>query len=244
MIHVQHTDSTNRLAKEKAALGAPSGTVIWAGTQASGRGQYGRVFASPLGGLYCSLILRPVLPLENLPLITLLTGLACRDLLAEQLQLEPMIKWPNDIYLGGRKVGGILCENFLDPVTDPPQATVIIGVGINLNSRLSDFPSELQPIVTTVYEHTGTEVVLKDFLALLVAQILFFVESLPSKCASLLDRWQHHDYLLHRSVEYTNGEVVMHGTGIGLAANGCYRIVDQHGNEQSIVGGQLRPRDI
>ena len=73
-IHLSQTDSTNRVAREEAVAGAASGTVVWADSQVAGKGQYGRCFVSPPGGLYFSLILRPALAPDCLPFITLATG--------------------------------------------------------------------------------------------------------------------------------------------------------------------------
>ncbi|MGD9948798.1 MAG: biotin--[acetyl-CoA-carboxylase] ligase [Desulfobulbus sp.] len=241
--YVQQTDSTNRLAKEKAVSGVPSGTVIWAETQDSGRGQYGRSFASPVGGLYFSLILRPNLHPENLPIITLVTGLACKDVLYEVFEVEAKIKWPNDLYLGEKKVGGILCENFFDNRVIPVQPTVVIGVGININSRLCDFPEELQPLVTTVYERTQKKVNLEQVLDQFILKISEFVDALSSNRDSLLDRWRNYDYLLHKRLIYINGDQTILGSGLGLASDGRYRILDETGNEHTIIGGKLRPAE-
>ncbi|MDD2463455.1 MAG: biotin--[acetyl-CoA-carboxylase] ligase [Desulfobulbus sp.] len=240
-IFVQHTDSTNRIAREEAAHGVPSGTVIWAEAQDSGRGQYGRSFASPPGGLYFSLVLRPHLAPELVSLITLVTGLACRDVLFEMYTVDARIKWPNDLYIGEKKVGGILCENSFDSGVIPQQPTVIIGVGLNMNSRLSDFPLDLQALVTTVCETTGETVPLEQALDRFTQKITEFVASLPEKLESLLDRWQNYDYLLHRPVSYINGTQTIYGTGQGIAVDGRYSILDESGNKHVIIGGQLRP---
>ena len=87
-----HLDSTNRLARELVLEGCAIGTVVLADNQSSGRGQYGRVFSSPVGGLYFTLILAPDLPLSSLPLVTLATGLACRETLHEATGLSALIK--------------------------------------------------------------------------------------------------------------------------------------------------------
>lgn len=242
-IYVRQTDSTNRIAKEKVASGIPGGTVIWAETQEGGRGQYGRAFASPRGGLYFSLILQPDLMPETLPLITLITGLACRDVLSEQFEVETRIKWPNDLYLGEKKVAGILCENFFDTRITPTKPTVIIGVGVNINSRLMDFPEELQPLVTTVHEWTGKTIHLEHALDCFVQKITNFVEGLPANTDSLLDRWRMYDYLLNRPLAYINGDQTISGSGLGIAADGRYGILDETGKEHAIIGGQLRPAE-
>ena len=242
-IYLEQTDSTNRIAKEKAASGVPNRTVIWAGHQDAGRGQHGRSFASPAGGLYFSLILRPDFAPEHLPLITLITGLACRDVLFETWGVEAKIKWPNDLYIGKKKVGGILCENSFDTTVSPPQSTVIIGVGVNLNSRLNDFPLELRSLVTTVAEQTQCEMDSEAALDQFVEKIDQYVKGLPANRDSLLDRWQNYDYLMQRPVKYINGDRVVSGTGLGIGLDGRYCIRDEKGLTHSIIGGQLRPRE-
>jgi len=240
-IFMRHTDSTNRIAREKAAEGAAAGLVIWAERQESGRGQYGREFASPIGGLYFSLLLRPNLDAVDVPLITLVTGLACRDVLFDVCGVQAGIKWPNDLYLGDKKVGGILCENSFDTGVNPVQPTVVIGVGININSRLSDFPAELRPLVTTLFEETGKKHNIEVCLECFVEKISAYVESLPTKRETLLDQWRNHDYLLRRPIQYINGDQTVYGSGLGLASDGRYMIVEESGRERAIIGGQLRP---
>lgn len=241
---VRNTDSTNRVAREKAATGATTGLVVWAEEQASGRGQYGRVFASPIGGLYFSLLLRPTLEALDLPLITLVTGLACRDVLFEECGVGARIKWPNDLYLGDKKVGGILCESSFDSGVTPGQPTVVIGVGININSHLSAFPPELRSLVTTIVEETDKSHNIEACLDCCVEKITAYVQSLSTNREMLLDRWRNYDYLLHRPVQYINGDQTVYGSGLGLASDGRYRILEDSGRERAIIGGQLRPADL
>ncbi len=242
-IFVKQTDSTNKVAKEKAVSGAATETVIWAEQQGAGQGQYGRVFASPVGGLYFSLLLRLGFSPEIIPLITLMAGLACREVLFEQYSLDVRIKWPNDLYIDGKKVGGILCENSFDSANGQTSATVIVGVGLNVNSRLHDFPTELQSLVTTIYEKTLRLSDLEMLLDRLTAKIAALVAQLPTNRDSLLDRWQNYDYLLHKPLRYINGEQTLYGTGLGIAPDGRYRMLDEIGHEHAIIGGQVRPAE-
>lgn len=241
LIYLDHIDSTNRLAKELALDGKPSGTVVCAERQTSGRGQHGRNFVSPKGGLYFSLLLMPDISPERLPLVTLATGLACRACLCERFSLQAHIKWPNDLYVHGRKIAGILCERVLPNNSGSPRPMVIIGVGLNVNSALADFPEELQPLVTSVYEQASIRTDLKMLLPAVVEKIIATIHRLQSDSAVLLAQWQEYDYLLNKPVVYTNGPVTLHGIGLGLTPQGLYRFVDTEGNDHCIVGGQLRP---
>lgn len=240
-MHLSQTDSTNRVAREEAVAGAASGTVVWADSQVAGKGQYGRSFVSPTGGLYFSLILRPALSPDCLPFITLATGLACREALAHHFNVDIQLKWPNDLFLQGKKMGGILCETLFESHLSPAQATVIIGVGINCTGDKANFPQELRPVVTSLGDEYCGPIDLAAVLEALVAEIQAKVLSLPSERASLLDRWQKHDYLLGQSLRYRNGEESFTGVGMGIGEDGRYRLVDAQGCEHAIIGGQLRP---
>lgn len=240
IIYYDQIDSTNRIAKELVMEGKPSGTIVRAGMQSAGKGQYGRTFNSPQGGLYFSLLLRPTLDLEHLSLITLATGLACRDVIHSTFNIQPQIKWPNDIYLCNKKLAGILCEKIDPCVAGKIYAAVVIGVGLNVNNTVENFPSEIQPIVTTLFEHLKVQVDLHSLLSLLVEAIVKNVLRLNGNSQLLLEQWQQYDYLYKKNVVYTAGSKVVRGTGLGISSQGYYCIQDDQGVEHSVIGGQLR----
>lgn len=140
--------STQEVALRLAREGAPHGTAVRAGSQMLGRGRQGASWASPKGGLYLSMVVRP--SLEAFPLLSLAVGLELRNLLAPRAPKGLlMIKWPNDLLAvpatagGGvaRKIGGVLT----DVVTRPGIDTYgVVGIGLNVEARRSDFPPELQ----------------------------------------------------------------------------------------------------
>lgn len=146
MTYTFHTyeelDSTNRLAHELARNGAPEGTVVTARRQTNGRGRLGRSFYSPDGtGLYMSLLLRPSLLPEQLPLITTAAAAAVARA-AEALTGEPMqIKWVNDVYYRGKKVAGILTEGVFN---GSETVYAILGIGVNLSLPVGGFPPDIQ----------------------------------------------------------------------------------------------------
>ncbi len=124
---VDSIDSTNRALGEMMAAGAPAGTVIIAATQAEGRGQWGRQWQSPQGGLYLSLGLKPELAAHRCPYLTLASAWGVATSLTN-LGLPVQVKWPNDLVVGGKKLGGVLAETRLEggQVRD-----VVIGLGLN-----------------------------------------------------------------------------------------------------------------
>ena len=151
MHHFETLDSTNDLAKELAAQGAPEGTVVVAETQTGGRGRLGREWNSPPGvGLYVSLVLRPMLPPMELPQITLTTAVAVVRAVRRVTGVAPGIKWPNDLLLNGKKLGGILTE--METESDRIRH-VVVGLGLNVNNPA--FPPELAATATSLALATG-----------------------------------------------------------------------------------------
>jgi BirA family transcriptional regulator, biotin operon repressor / biotin---[acetyl-CoA-carboxylase] ligase len=135
--------STNDEAKRLARGGAPEGTLVWALEQTAGRGRRGRVWVSPPGNLYASLILRPDCPAARVAQLGFVTALALGDTIRAKLPAIAGLsyKWPNDVLLRGQKLAGILLESETGVGRDA--AFVIAGVGVNLVSfpREADFPA-------------------------------------------------------------------------------------------------------
>ena len=141
VVRYDQIDSTNTEARRIAAAGAGENTLIIARAQTAGRGRMGRSFYSPDGtGLYATLLYYPDRPISELGGLTCATALAAAMAIEQLCGVSPRIKWVNDLYLGGRKVCGILCESF---GTEHGTA-VAIGIGINLTTK--DFPSEISGI--------------------------------------------------------------------------------------------------
>ena len=126
------TDSTNSHAVTLAESGAPHGTVVCADAQTGGRGRFGRTWESPPGlNLYVSLLLRPPVEPAQAPQLTLVTAVALAAAVEASTGLSARLKWPNDLYLGGRKAAGILAEMSADA---DRLRHVVIGAGLNVNA--------------------------------------------------------------------------------------------------------------
>lgn len=134
--------STMDVARRLAQEGALEGTLILAARQEQGRGRLGRVWESPEGGLYASLILAPARPAAEIPQLSLVTGLAAAQAIHELTGLFPAIRWPNDLLLNDRKVGGILVETTAEGGRQRAEGRhiVIVGVGINVKTPQEDLP--------------------------------------------------------------------------------------------------------
>jgi BirA family transcriptional regulator, biotin operon repressor / biotin---[acetyl-CoA-carboxylase] ligase len=129
-IHHRLTDSTNARARELAAAGAPHGTIVTASEQSAGRGRQGRSWVAPAGrALLFSIVIRD--PPRLLPLVT---GVAVAEIAGSEAQ----VKWPNDVLVDGRKIAGILVEG------RPQEGWAVVGIGLNVAVRESEFPAELR----------------------------------------------------------------------------------------------------
>jgi BirA family transcriptional regulator, biotin operon repressor / biotin---[acetyl-CoA-carboxylase] ligase len=143
---VETCTSTNDLAKKLAEEGADEGTVVVAEKQTKGRGTKGRSWQSATGkGLYASVVLRP--KQKDISLLPLMAGVACAEAVRRAAGLEVGLKWPNDIVWRKKKLGGILCESsFLGDAV----VYAVLGLGLNVNQKRSDFPEDLRPIATSL----------------------------------------------------------------------------------------------
>ncbi len=160
--------STNAEAMAVASSGSPEGLVVVADHQRAGRGRLGRSWVEPPGaGLLVSVLLRPGLDPEHLHLASAIVALAAADACRAEAGLDPALKWPNDLLLGGAKLAGILAQ--------AAAAAVIVGIGINVNWPPG---TELPPGATSLNRHAGGEV---DRARLLVAML----ESLEARRAAL-----------------------------------------------------------
>ena len=150
-VYFDATDSTNVQAKRLAEAHAPHGTLVVSDRQDGGKGRRGRSWASPSGvGIWMSLILRPEIAPSSASMLTLAAALAVREGIREETGLSPLIKWPNDLVLNGKKICGILTEMSTELMEIQ---YVITGIGINVNQR--EFPSEIRDTATSLSLEAG-----------------------------------------------------------------------------------------
>lgn len=193
----QSVTSTNTLAKELAGQGAKEGTVIIAREQTEGRGRLGRSFYSPAStGIYLSLILRPKLALEDSIQITTAAAVAVAQAIEQVAGVSTSIKWVNDIFIGDKKICGILTEasiNFESGILE----YAVVGIGINLSTK--DFPKELQGIAGSIFTEKPTDTPITSILiAEVLNQIAFRMHSLTSK--EYLEEYRKRSFLLGRDI--------------------------------------------
>ena len=236
--HYDSIDSTQRRAMELGREGAPEGTVVVAETQTRGRGRLGRSFFSPAGtSLYASILLRPPIPPSVAPQITLVAGLAVAETVERHAKLRPELKWPNDVWLGGLKVAGILTE--MESEADRV-LFVVCGPGVNLNVPRSAFPPELRRIATSVLAVTGRRV---DRIAFAADLFGAFERRYDEFCAggfgALRPRWESYSALTGKAVRVEGAGEVFEGTAIGVDDHGALRVRTRSGETSRVIAGDV-----
>jgi BirA family biotin operon repressor/biotin-[acetyl-CoA-carboxylase] ligase len=232
------TDSTNRVAMEMAENGAKHGTVVVADAQTAGRGRMGRRWTSPAGkNLYVSLLLRPSVPTVDAPRLALVAGVALADAV-ETMGVPASLKWPNDLYCGGRKAAGILAEMASDP---DGVRHVVIGVGLNVNMEEADFPPDLRSTATSLRIRAGRAFRRVDVLArLLEAFGTRYAEFIEGGFPSLRDGWDRRDFLRGRRVLLRRQGGEGWGTADGLDTVGALRFLPDGGpGIESVHSGEI-----
>jgi BirA family biotin operon repressor/biotin-[acetyl-CoA-carboxylase] ligase len=148
IIVLQETSSTNDAILEAATTNSNQGLVLFAEHQTAGRGQRGNRWESAAGkGLWFSILLRPGIQIDESGRLTIWAIEAVSDIIRTEFSLEPGIKLPNDVRLSGRKVAGVLVEM---RAQEKAPHLAVVGIGINVNQSLEDFPSELQSRATSL----------------------------------------------------------------------------------------------
>lgn len=236
-------DSTNTEAKRLAAQGVPHGTIILADHQTGGRGRMGRSFHSPAEcGIYMSLLLRPRCKAEQLMHLTCATAVTVCDGLQKAVDLRPGIKWTNDLVLGGRKLGGILTELGLGTSGNVEYA--IIGIGINCNHSLADFPPELHSMVTSLALSTGQPVD-RAKIAASVIEALYQMDQHLLEPGYFLPRYRKSCITLGKDISLLHADgSVRHGTALDVDEAGGLLVRFPDGHIQTVSSGEVSVRGM
>jgi BirA family biotin operon repressor/biotin-[acetyl-CoA-carboxylase] ligase len=238
LYHFFKTASTNDVALDLGHRGAPEGTVVIAEEQAAGRGRLGRTWHSEQAkGIYASVLLRPNISPASAAMLTLVAGLAARDAVAAQTGLEPDIRWPNDLLLGGKKFAGILTEMHAQP--DWIQF-VVVGIGMNVNQER--FPDELAQTATSLrnangHAHSRLELLVRLLLELQGYYNRFVAEG-PGTIIARFGRAS--SYARGKRVQIHTATETFVGTTEGLEPSGLLRVRRDGGRIETIVSGDVR----
>lgn len=232
--YTEETISTNNdIKNEIYSSDEPCYTVLRAGKQNGGRGRLGRSFFSPAGGLYFSISLPISKDNDNIPVITLLSGLAASKAIDELCDVKTQIKWPNDIYLNGKKLGGILCELVSGKVL-----TAVIGIGINIGAKAEDIPEELKNKMTSVVTENGKQPSLDD----LMRKITEHIDEMTADKDILhyIEEISKISYLTGQTVIYSVDGKEREGIFTDIAADGAAVIINNEGGRDEVRFGEVK----
>jgi BirA family biotin operon repressor/biotin-[acetyl-CoA-carboxylase] ligase len=226
------TTSTNDDALAAAKAGALHGTLFGAETQSRGRGRRGNEWVStPGAGLWFSLLLRPELRPELAPGLALCAGLAVRSAVAARVGAKVLVKWPNDVLAGGKKVAGILVESQL---TGAQVTCVVVGIGINV--KQAAFPEPIAELATSLSllgaAELGRERLLSEVLEALEGELSRIGTYGLSAVAEAL---RPHDALFERRLRVGDVE----GEGAGIDASGALLVRRRAGDVTAVVSGHV-----
>ena len=227
--------STNTVARDLARAGAIEGTVVIADAQTQGRGRLGRSWVSPAGrNLYMSIVLRPRLPDARLGQVSLVAGIATCEAVRESC--DAVLKWPNDVLANGRKVAGLLIES----EGEADKRFLILGIGVNLNTTVDDFPEELRSKAGSVRMATGAPVERERFTASLLAHLERRYDELHTDgFGPLRALWESLSTLIGAQICVEEPAGRVDGVALGLDDDGALRVRLASGEEHRVVAGDV-----
>jgi len=236
VIYYPSLASTMEVAKQEAQKGAAEGTVIIADEQTAGKGRIKRVWLSPKGSIALSVILYP--GVAYLPFLTMLASLAVTHSIEAVTGLKSQVKWPNDVLINGKKVCGVLIEsNVRGDIVD----YAIIGIGVNVNLRLYDFP-QIQPTATSLSDELGRDVSRLNVIRCLLVEIERLYLALLAG-GSIYQEWRDSLVTLGRRVRVKLGDTIHEGIAESIAEDGSLLLRHSDGSLSRIVAGDVTLRD-
>lgn len=238
IIVYDRVDSTNTTAKQLISEGVTHGTVVIADNQTHGKGRMGRSFFSPNGsGIYMSIIL----PQNHSPIsacyITSAAAVAVCRALDMFINKKVQIKWVNDIYIGGKKVCGILAESAHDGQAPEPQY-IIVGIGINVSNSETGFPSEIENIATTLSDNEPIASLDRNIIISEVINQFSKVYKEPNM-SSFIQEYRNRSYVLDKNIEARRGNEKIYGKVVAIGDMGELVIEGADGQISTLNSGEI-----
>ncbi len=232
-------DSTNTLASELAEEGATEGTVVVADSQVRGRGRLGRPWVSPSGvNVYMSIVLRPDMKPKDATLLTIMASVGCATALRRATDLDITIKWPNDLMVSEKKLGGILIET---RVAREKIEYAITGIGINVNMDSDVLPDVVKEVATSIKMETGRVFSRAEIIKEVLNEINDWYNVLKEKRHSeLLSCWKQLTSTLGRNVEIVLDNETLQGLAESITDEGMLIVRLPSGASRVVHYGDLR----
>ncbi len=237
----QSVTSTNTVAKELAANGAPEGTVIIAREQTEGRGRMGRSFYSPnSSGIYFTTILRPNLSIEDSLLITTAAAVAVAQAIEQVTGKKAMIKWVNDVFVEGKKVCGILTEASLN-FENGGLEYAVVGIGINI--KTNDFPEEIKHIAGSVFTEAPADAPVNSMLiAEVLSNLANSMNSLTDK--KYLEEYRKRSFLIGKDILVIKGNTSTPAKAIDIDEKARLVVEYEDHTREALISGEVSVRQV
>lgn len=240
MHYRKEVDSTQSIAGRLAAEGSPEGTVVLTGGQRSGRGRRGRQWHFLPGGIALSVVFRPSLPPDRIAQFPLLAGVAAAEAVASCCGAEPGLKWPNDLFLGDKKFGGILAEMASDA---EGIRHVILGLGLNVNAGQEDIPISINETATSILAVTGKKVPRPVLTRALLNRLEnYYFLLLHSGFAPVRKEWIRRNVTLGHRVRADTGKEILQGVAGDIDEYGRLLLQEEKGGETRLLAGDISLR--
>jgi BirA family biotin operon repressor/biotin-[acetyl-CoA-carboxylase] ligase len=242
IVYFKEIDSTNNKCKNLGQMGSEEGTVVVAEAQKSGRGRIGRYWNSPSGmGIWMSVLLRPQISPMEAPKVTLLAAVAVTSAIRKCTGIDVGIKWPNDLMVEGKKVCGILTEMSaeMDSVN-----YIVLGIGLNVNIPLHQFPAEVQETATSLMEVKGGKISRKLLLQEIIRQLeKYYFRWQKEGIAPILKEWRRYSMVLNSPVSIIERDQRWEGIALDILESGALivKLMDGTIREFSVGEVSLRP---
>jgi BirA family transcriptional regulator, biotin operon repressor / biotin---[acetyl-CoA-carboxylase] ligase len=235
---LERAGSTNDVMKDSARAGAPAWSAVVASRQTAGRGRPGRTWLSPEGNLFLSVLLRPGLALDRAGLLPLAAGVAAAEA-AGEWGVEARLKWPNDLLVAGRKLGGVLAEA---TAGREGLETVVVGVGMNLGLDPAAAPAALEGAITSVRAETGRDPGIAVAAAAVLDRLAVWYDALARDGPpAVLMAWQARSVpWWGQAVEARCGDAVLRGVARGLDGRGALILDLADGSQRAVLSGEVR----
>ena len=221
ILRVGRVSSTQDTARAHAESGAGVGTVIVADTQSQGRGRQGRGWDSPSGGLYMTALLEAG---SHANLMPLAAGVAVAETMRDGFGVEALLKWPNDVLIEGRKVGGVLVDA---DWSGDERGVILLGVGVNLNNAIPEHLGE----ATSLSEEAGEEIDVDAFLESFLGSLDCILSTLEVDLGAVLARWERLSETLGRRIVIKDSS--------GDVFEGIAESIDHDGAPKLNCGGRM-----
>jgi BirA family biotin operon repressor/biotin-[acetyl-CoA-carboxylase] ligase len=239
--HFFTVGSTNDVALELGQAGEPHGAVVIAEQQTAGRGRVGRSWHSEKSsGIYMTILLRPTITPVQAPLVTLVAGLAARDAVSEQTGLAADLRWPNDLLLNGKKLGGVLTEMHAEP---DRVHFVVVGIGINVNHE--QMPAAIASIATSLRIETGRAHSRTELLVGVLRRLDgYYDQFLRQGPEPILKRFAEvSSYYQDKCVRISTATETFVGVTAGLEPSGVLRVRRENGKIELVLAGDVHEAD-